>query len=225
MHGNFEIREQLKKDFGGKAFITKNHRRVLNPNGSDFEWFLDFKGVAFTPGTLDRIATLFWDHLKDRVPFQIGGLETVAISLASSVVMKAQENGIALNSFYVRKSRKVDGMQRNIEGALNDEKVVLIDDALNSGRSIVRQVTALKAEGKKVVEICVVLAFRDPSFYESFAKEDIKIWSIFTLEDFPQTGGLLTHAEREPAPPRIPFKIEWKFESKNPEYFHQLPRS
>ncbi|MBI5469965.1 PQQ-binding-like beta-propeller repeat protein [Candidatus Kaiserbacteria bacterium] len=220
-----EMRERLKHDLAEHAFITKDERRIVNPDGSDFDWFFDIKGVAFTPGTLDRISTLFWDHLKGIAPFQIGGLETVAIALASGIAMKAQENKVALNSFYIRKSRKVDGMQRNIEGALNDEKVILVDDALNSGKSIVRQVKALKAEDKKVVEVCVVLAFRDPSFYEYFANEGIKIWSIFTIEDFPRTGGLLKHAEREPQPPHPPFKIEWKFESKDPEYFHVNPKS
>ncbi len=220
-----EMREKLKKDLVEHAFITKDTRRIVNPDGTDFAWFFDIKGIAFRPGVPDRISALFWGHLKDTTPFQVGGLETVAIALSSGIVMKAQADGVALNMFYIRKSRKVDGMQRNIEGALTDEKVILIDDALNSGRSIVRQVEALKAEGKKVVEVCVVLAFRDPSFYEYLTKEGIKIWSIFTIEDFPHTGGLLKHAEREPAPQHAPLKVEWKFESKNPEYFHVNPKS
>ncbi|MBI4094120.1 hypothetical protein HY417_04100, partial [Candidatus Kaiserbacteria bacterium] len=193
MHANDvrKIREQLHNDLARNAFVTKSDRKIVGPDGTNFDWFFDIKGVALTPGTLDRISALFWDHLKDQPPFQIGGLETVAIALTSGIVMKAQENGVALNSFYIRKSRKIDGMQRNIEGTLNDEKVILIDDALNSGRSIVRQVEALKADGKKVAEVCVVLAFRDPSFYEYFKKEGIKIWSIFPISDFPHTGGLL----------------------------------
>ncbi len=202
-----EIRNQVKKRLADWAFVTEDERRLVSTAGTNFKWFFDIKGIAFTPGMLDQISELFWDHLKYEAPFQIGGLETVAIALASGIVMKAQEEGVALNSFYVRKSRKVDGMQRNIEGTLNDEKVILVDDALNSGRSIVRQVEALKAEGKKVTEICVVLAFRDTAFYEYFTNEGIKIWSIFTLEDFPQTGGLLKHAERAPEP-REPHKTE-----------------
>jgi outer membrane protein assembly factor BamB len=218
-------RTQLKDDLARYAFLTKDDRRILNPDGSDFKWFFDIKGVMLRPGVLDRISALFWNHLKTETLFQIGGLETVAIALTSGVVMKAQEEGIGLNAFYVRKSRKVDGMQRQIEGVLNDEKIILIDDALNSGKSIVRQVEALKAEGKKVVEVCVVLSFRDESFYTYFAENGIKIWSIFTVEDFPQTGGLLKHAERLPQPPTQPFKIEWKFSSRDPEYFHVNPKS
>lgn len=220
-----EVRERLKKDLAEHAFITKDSRRIVSPKGGDFGWFFDIKGIAFQPGVLDTISSLFWEHLKERLPLQLGGLETVAIAIASGVAMKAQEKSTPINFFYIRKSRKIDGMQRMIEGTLNEEKVILVDDALNSGRSIVRQVEALKAEGKKVVEICVILAFRDPSFYKYFAENDIKIWSIFSLEDFPRTGGLLKHAERVPAPPRTPFKIEWKFKSKDPEYFFVLPKS
>lgn len=220
-----QAREQLKKNLAEHAFFSKKDRRLVGPNGEDFEWFFDIKGIMFRPGMLERISAIFWDHLKNEYPFQIGGLETVAIALTSGIVMKANEHGIKLNAFYVRKSRKVDGMQRQIEGTLTDEKVILIDDALNSGRSIMRQVKALKAEGKKVVEVCVVLAFRDPAFYDYFTNEGIKVWSMFTIADFPHTGGLLRHAERVPQPPRDPYKIEWRFTSADPEYFHVNPKS
>ena len=218
-------RELLRKELAKNAFLTKHDRRIVNPDGTDFDWFFDIKGVMFKPGALNQISLIFWDHLKDVGPFQIGGLETVAIALTSGVVMRAREHGVELNAFYVRKSRKVDGMQRQIEGTLTDEKVILIDDALNSGKSIVRQVEALKADGKKVVEVCVVLAFRDASFYKYFTDNNIKIWSIFTVDDFPHTGGLIKHAERVPAKPTQPFAVAWKFASQNPEYFHVNPKS
>ena len=220
-----EIRTYVRDEIARNAFITKDSRELLSPGGADFSWFLDFKGVVLKPGMLDGLATLFWDHLKARELFQIGGLETAAIALVSAIVMKAQPER-ALNSFYVRKSRKVDGMQRMIEGTLTDEPVVLVDDGLNSGRSIVRQVEALKQAGKRVEEVCVIVAFRDPSYYEYFNKNGITIWSIFTLEDFPDTGGMLKDTLRgDNSPPRTPFRVGWKFSSEDPQYFHVLPKS
>ena len=215
------VLEELRQN----AFITKDMRDVLGPKGESFNWFLDFKGVMLKPRMLDALATLFWEHMKERPSFQLGGLETAAIALIGGIAVKAASEGVQLNAFYVRKSRKVDGMQRMIEGALTDEEVVLIDDALNSGKSIVRQVEALKAEGRRVVEVCVIVAFRPQEYYEYFKKNGIRVLSIFTLEDFPETGGLLkAHLEPRKAL-RVPFDVQWKFSSEDPQYFHVVPKS
>jgi outer membrane protein assembly factor BamB/orotate phosphoribosyltransferase len=220
-----ESRERLKKEIAEHAFITKDERELLDLNGKEFQWFIDIKGIMLKPGNLDAISEIFWEHLHDIGRFQLGGLETVAIALMSGVVMKAQRESIALNAFYVRKSRKRDGMQRGIEGALTDEPVILLDDAMNSGKSIVRQVEALKAEGKRVAEVCVIVAFRDPAYYKYFTENNIKVWSIFTLEDFPRSGGLLKSQLKPAAQPRMHFDIEWKFESADPRYEIILPKS
>lgn len=219
------IRETLRRGIEENAFVTKDERELFGPSGKEFNWFLDIKGVLFKRGTLSNVSELFWDHLKGAGPFQIGGLETVAIALMSGVVMRAERDGVSLNSFYVRKSRKRDGMQRDVEGMLTDEPVILIDDALNSGKSIVRQVEALKAKGKKVVEVCVIVAFRDPSFYTYFTEHGIRVWSIFTLDDLPKTGGLRTLSQVEPSPPRMPFHVDWKFETPGSRYELVVPKS
>lgn len=220
-----EIREQLKKDLSDISYTTKEQRDLFDPSGKAFKWFFDIKGIMLRPGSLRRISELFWDHIRTQGDVQLGGLETVAIALISGVVMRAEEDGVRLNAFYVRKSRKRDGMQRQIEGALTDAPVILIDDGLNSGKSIVRQVEALKAEGKRVVEVCVILAFRDPSFYTYFTENGIRVWSIFTLNDFPQSGGLLASPEQQVSQPTQPYRIEWKFSSEKPAYEIVIPKS
>ncbi len=220
-----DIREQLHKDLADISFTTKDERDLFAPGGKTFKWFFDIKGIMLRPGNLKRISSLFWEHIKEQGPVQLGGLETVAIALISGIVMRAEEDSRSLNAFYVRKSRKRDGMQRHIEGALTDEPVILIDDGLNSGKSIVRQVEALKAEGKRVVEICVILAFRDPAFYTYFTDNNIRIWSIFTLDDFPRSGGLLASPEQQVSRPNQPYRIEWKFTSDKPAYHIVIPKS
>lgn len=213
-----QMRQKLRRELEEKAYVTKDERELFGPSGKEFNWFLDIKGILFKPGTLAEVSEIFWEHLKTQGPLQIGGLETVAIALMTGVVMRAERDGVKLNSFYIRKSRKRDGMQRDVEGMLTDEPVVLIDDALNSGKSIVRQVEALKAKGKKVVEVCVIVAFRDPSFYQYFTDNGIRVWSIFSLDDLPKTGGLRSLSPEEPAPPRIPFNVDWKFETDGTRY-------
>ena len=217
-------RERVRIELAENAFITKDGNEIVGQGGNDLSWFLNIKGIFLKPQVLDAISGLFWDHLKDNPRFQLGGIETAAIALIAGVVMKAQQDGRALNAFYTRKSRKMDGVQRNIEGALTDEPVILLDDGMNSGKSIIRQVEVLEKEGRCVEEVCVVVAFRDPSFYEYFREHHIRIWSIFTLDDFPETGGLILGG-KEPAAAKLWYDVQWQFRSENPRYELVVPKS
>lgn len=212
-----------------RAFITNKEQRMVSPTGKPSKWFFDFRSVLLNGQVLEDISGLFWQKLKAESPFQVGGLETAAIGLVAGVVMKAKADGVNLNGFYVRKSRKKDGVQRMVEGTLTNEKIVLIDDGLNSGKSIMRQIELLRLLGKSVEAVCVIVRFRDLSFYEYLRESGIKIVSLFTLDDFPETGGVekytLSNAARKIAAPREYFTNNWKFESPDPSYYYILPKS
>jgi outer membrane protein assembly factor BamB/orotate phosphoribosyltransferase len=208
--------------------MTDAEHRMVSLLGEPSQWFFDFRSIILDGAVLDDIAKLFWERLKPRLPFQIGGLETAAIALVAAIVMKAKSEGIDLNGFYIRKSRKKDGLQRMVEGTLSDEKIVLVDDGINSGASIIRQLELLRLLGKRVDTACVMVRFRSESFYSYFRDNGIRIESLFTLDDFPQTGGVAAYERNAllaPLAARMPFVAHWKFESANPSYFHVLPKS
>ncbi len=222
-------RARLHAALSERALMTNHEQRMVSPTGSPSTWFFDFRSILLEGQILDDITALFWDQLKAERPFQLGGLETAAIALVAGLVMKASEGGASLTGFYIRKSRKKDGLQRMVEGTLTDEKIILIDDGLNSGKSFIRQIELLGLLGKKVHAICVVVRFRDLSYYRYFTEQGIKIFSLFTLDDFSQTGGVAEYmrvnAPSVAAEPRDYFTAEWKFESADPSYFHILPKS
>ena len=214
------------KDSMEKAFVTKDQESFISSKGTPLSWIFDFRPLLLDGDTLSMITELFWDTLKNELPCQVGGLETAAIALTAGLVMKAKEQGNSIGGFYIRKSRRKDGFQKSIEGKLNGEKIILVDDALNSGKSFMRQLKALDEEGRSVHAICTLIRFRVSSYYEEFNKRGIKIYSIFTLDDFPMTGGMSAVADKEsPAPPKEIFKINWRFASEGPSYFHVLPKS
>src|SRR3989344_869796 len=222
-------RKRLHTALSKRAFMTNEAHRMVSPQGKPSKWFLDFRSIILDGPTLKDIASLYWDQLKPMLPFQVGGLETAAIALVAGVVLAAKADGVDLNGFYVRKSRKKDGLQRMVEGRLGDEKIVLIDDGLNSGKSFIRQIELLHLLGKKVHALCVMVRFREPSLYRYFEGSGIRIISLFTLDDFPKTGGVAEYTKTvaQYAPPlaEIPFNVKWKFESSDPSYFHILPKS
>lgn len=221
-----ELIRELRKEILERAFVPKEKKASTLPNGMAAGWIFDMRPLLLKSKTLDMICELFWAQLEAEGPFQVGGLETASIPLISGMVMKGKERGVNVSGFYMRKSRRKDGLQKHIEGEITDEKIVLLDDALNSGKSFIRQLKVLEEAGKKVHAICVMIRFRDVSFYEYFRERGIKIFSLFTLDDFPATGGMDSYnKKRNDIPVRDIFSVEWKFGSNNPVYFHVVPKS
>jgi outer membrane protein assembly factor BamB/orotate phosphoribosyltransferase len=206
------------------AFVREQDRPDLSQVGAFRNWIFDFRPLLLNSQTLDDMCTLFFDFLSGETPFQVGGLETAAIALVAGMLSKGRERGFDMNGFYVRKSRRKDGFQNNIEGNLTDENIVLVDDILNSGKSFMRQIAVLEEAGRSVYAVCVLLRYRDLSFYEELNKRGIKIFSIFTLEEFPLTGGLIA-TQLDATKKSAPFATDWKFASEKPNYMHVVPKS
>lgn len=208
------------------AYVTSREKTVVTSSGKVHAWVFDFRPLLLKSGLLDDICHLFWKEIGDPDDIQFGGLETAAITLVSGMLLKGTQRGKEVNGFYIRKSRRKDGFQKSIEGTVTGEKIMIVDDALNSGKSIMRQIKALEDEGHTISGICVMIRFRSLDFYKEFTDRGIQIYSLFTLEDFPQVGSLLTELRSDKTPsPSTPFDIHWKFESDKPVYYHVLPKS
>lgn len=208
------------------AFCTGKDRAMLMPNGQSATWTLDCRPLLLRSETLEAITEQFWKILEPAFPYQIGGLETSAINLVAGMLMTGARKHQPIGGFYIRKSRRKDGYQQQIEGSLNTERIVLVDDVLNTGRSVMRQIKVLESVGRKVHAICTIVRYREREFYSALGAQGIKIYSLFTLDDFPAPAGMrsMTEAHAD-APPRDPFSVEWKFESPHPSYFHIVPKS
>lgn len=157
---------------------------IIAADGSHAQWLFDFRAILLQAEWLDLFAELFWDRYADTVPFQVGGMETAGIPLVAAIVMKSKERGTPVNGFYIRKSRKKDGLLKYIEGTLTDEPVILVDDIINSGSTFVKQLLVLDDAGATVRDIFALLKFRPDTAYEFAAKRSIAITSVFSLAEF-----------------------------------------
>jgi outer membrane protein assembly factor BamB/orotate phosphoribosyltransferase len=170
------------------------------------------------------VATMIFDMDGDE-PFQVGGIEVAAIPLVTSVVMKSVQLGKSVNGFFIRKSRKKRGLLNMVEGIINDERIVLVDDIINSGSSFIRQVEVMESLGKKVDSIITILRFRDESYYEELRARGIKILSIFCLDDFKKTLHIQNFNKEISLPTPYPYKAKWYFKSEEAHLEHVVPKS
>ncbi len=189
-------------------------------SGRREDWLFDFRALMLQPQWLNRYAEIFWELYAPKLPFQVGAMETAAISLVSAIVMKGVERGTPVNGFYIRKSRKRQGLMRQIEGTLTDDPIVLVDDLINTGSTFEKQLAVLADTGKKVTDIFTILAFRSEDAYKKFEEKGVAVHNLFTLEDFGMP--LLKNTPPEKG---SEFETVWRYTGPNPSFHTVVQKS
>ena len=156
----------------------------LNSSDKKIRWIFNFKNQSLSKIFLDEFSKVFWGVFPELENVQIGGMEAGAIPLVTAIALNTSQN-ISLRSFYIRKSRKKNDLANLVEGELlSDVPIILVDDILNKGDTMERQVKILENYGHKVSAIFVCLRYRDIKEYEGLLSRGIKIYSIFDLNSF-----------------------------------------
>ncbi len=213
-------KENLYKIIKREAIITSDQRKSYGRDGAPQDWVFDIKKITLDPIALNLIADIFWQKYENTYPFQVGCQETAAIPLVSAIVCNSQQIGKPVNGFYIRKSRKKDGLQKIIEGKFDDNKIILVDDIINSGQTISRQINVIEEQGKKVSNVFTLVNYREETNYKFLKEKDIQLISLFPITEF---GLELIKEVRDI--PRNYFNVLWHFKSPNPEFFYVVPKS
>ncbi len=126
-------------------------------SGASSSWFLDTKQTACRADGVVLMADVALELIpKDAVA--IGGLTMGADPVAYGIAAVAATRGFDLRSFSVRKEAKDHGVTGRIAGALQPgDKVVITEDTVTRGTSIMEAVDAVVAFGAIPVLITVVV--------------------------------------------------------------------
>ena len=120
-------------------------------SGRKSNWFIDSKQTVCRPGGMLLVADAVLDALPDEAT-AIGGLTMGADPVAFVAAGVAATRGRALKAFSVRKEAKDHGGGGRIAGALDaGDKVVVTEDTVTRGTSLLEAVQAVRAAGAEVV--------------------------------------------------------------------------
>ena len=103
--------------------------------------------------------------------------------------MKSNWSGkydVGLNGFFIRKEPKQYGLEKKIEGNMIPP-VVLIDDVLTSGNSIMGAIEAVRSEGLNVKGVVLVIDREERAREDKpnlLKQNNIKYSSLFKHSDF-----------------------------------------
>ena len=158
-------------------------------SGRKSSWFIDSKQTVCRPEAMLLVA----DAVLSVVPAEataIGGLTMGADPVAFVTAGVAATRGRSLKAFSVRKEAKDHGGGGRIAGALDPgDKVVVTEDTVTRGTSLLQAAHAVQAAGAEVV-LLVAVVDRGGTAEAMAAAEGIPFRSILTAPDlgFPFEG-------------------------------------
>jgi orotate phosphoribosyltransferase len=159
-------------------------------SGKKSSWFIDSKQTICRPEAMMLVAEALLAVIPDDAT-AIGGLTMGADPVAFITAGVAATNGRLLKAFSVRKEVKDHGAGGRIAGALEPgDKVVITEDTVSRGTSLLEAAHAVQQFGAEVV-LVTALVDRGGTVGEMAAAEGIKFAAVLTAPDlgFAYEGG------------------------------------
>lgn len=125
-------------------------------------WIFDSREALQRSGILIDVGQLTWDAIKKYNPEVIYGQGFGAAQILASTQIAAEKEGYQILTLLARDVRKNRNRQRIVEGprpSTNNLRAVYIDDAINSGDTYKKTLTALKEDNIQVNTVACVCLF------------------------------------------------------------------
>jgi len=177
-----EKRMRLKEIIKERGIVIKD---VTLSSNRKSHFYYDIKSIVSDPEGAALIGELMLIEILNIEPKtrSVGGLELGAIAIATTIVYSSNqlESKNRISSFFVRKSAKIYGLEKMIEGIVK-EPVIIVDDVITTGKSVLDAMYALRNQEIYNINIMSVI---DREAKENLLDENnIKFHSLFKHSEF-----------------------------------------
>lgn len=177
MNNNEIIRELIDK----KIVTISPDKDFVYASGMHSPIYTDLRQTISFPALRQAIAENLAALIKKEFPevTVIGGVATAGIPHAAWVAQVMN-----LPMIYVRSKPKDHGQSRQIEGRLSmDDHIVLIDDLISTGGSVLTAVQAVKDTGAHVDGVSSIFTYLLPDADANFKKADTKFAPLLNYRE------------------------------------------
>jgi orotate phosphoribosyltransferase len=173
--------EQLLQLLKERSFKLGEFRLA---SGGTSNYYIDGKMAEVFSTSAYLIGEILYERTKDLEIAALGGLETGAIPLTTAAVIAYHLHGLKMEGFWVRDEVKAHGTKKLVEGNLAEgARVVILEDVVTKGGSVVKAVKELRNRKCEVVQI-IALVDRLAGADKLFAENGIVNYRpIFTIRD------------------------------------------
>lgn len=178
---------------------------ALQPN-NPFTWasglrspiYCDNRLTLSYPAVRKEIAT----GLKTLIEENFAGVEVIAGTATAGIPHAAWVSDLLdLPMCYVRSKPKGHGKGNQIEGRVSEgQKVVVVEDLISTGGSVITAVDALREAGCEVLGVVSIFTYQLAKGEEMLAEAGVKAFSLTdftTLSEVAETKGYIKGEDRE----------------------------
>jgi outer membrane protein assembly factor BamB len=201
--------EDLIKYIKDNCIYTKEQgHKLYTRTGKSMTWVFDLRKAMLNPYILNQFAVEFL-KAHEGEEYQLAAVETSGIPLMAAIMQKSWERGLEINGLIVRKKRKKHLQREVIDGTSNGLPVIVLDDSMNSGSSMLNAVTKLRDAGYKIKYGFVLVNFQSSLGVKNNNENKLLVVSLFNLDDFD------IKFENEHVP-NTKYSVQWTFASPKP---------
>ena len=121
-------------------------------------YYVNCKPTTLSPRGMYLVGHLMFEAIQDLRPQGVGGLTFGADPIAMATAFASELQGMPIQAFSIRKSKKDHGIAQWVEGDLTPgARVVVIDDVATTGGSTIKAVTRARENGLEVVRVVVLV--------------------------------------------------------------------
>ena len=165
---------------------------VTLSTGAKSKFYFDCKKVTLSADGAYLVGVAFLDALEQlpERPAAVGGLTHGANPIVSAMIALSHVRKRPVQGFYVRKAAKQHGTKRRIENAPKPgTKVVIVDDVVTTGGSLLQAVQAARDAGCEVVG-ALALVDREEQDGASRIRAEVGTYlPLYRRSDFPRIAG------------------------------------
>jgi orotate phosphoribosyltransferase len=164
---------------------------VTLSTGRASNFYFNCKPVTLSSDGASLVADAFLDKLR-LLPgpvSAVGGRTIGADPIVGAMMMRALERGQRLEGFYVREKQKTHGTKELIANApASGSRVVVVDDVLTTGGSVLEAVDAAEAAGCIVAGVIALVDRQEEGGAERVRARVAHYFPLYTRQDFPEIG-------------------------------------
>lgn len=159
--------------------------RFTLASGNRSMYYVDARATTMTAEGQALVGQVCLSYLRRAAldPTHVGGLTLGADPIAYAIARQSWDDGRPVDAFSVRKDPKEYGTRRRIEGGLPaDARVVVIEDAMTTGRSTLKACQAVEEHGARILAV-LALVDREEGARERIAAAGYAVTTIFPARE------------------------------------------